>query len=186
MKTNKDFFQLKRCQFVRNQWPMLVQMTELLIYFQTIFMFLHSPLLWAGDVVEDPRAGFIQAFFSSFNLQLSFFTAPTKSNPKVTTGMNCWTGAGTEVARGAESCQTLPSSRNVGAQGDSFPFLLSGSPECCRHAVTSSASLLRTCLQRLPRALHSLLLQFEGSHLCFVLFCADTKLERAIANSKDK
>lgn len=64
-------------------------------------MFLHSPLLWAGDVVEDPRAGFIQAFFSSFNLQLSFFTAPTKSNPKVTTGMNCWTGTGTGVARGA-------------------------------------------------------------------------------------
>lgn len=48
-----------------------------------------------------PKGWIIQAFFSSFNLQLSFFTAPTKSNPKVMTGMNCWTGAGTEAARGA-------------------------------------------------------------------------------------
>lgn len=174
MKTNKDFFQLKRCQFVKNQWPVLVQMTELLIYFQTMCMFLHSPLLWAGDAVENPRAGFIHPLFSSLNLQLSFFTANTKSNPKITTDMNCWTGAGTEMESGAapraESCQTLSSSRNVGAQGDSVSFLLSASPERCRHAVPSSVSLLRTCLQRLPRAFHSLLWQFEGSHLCFVLF----------------
>lgn len=68
MKTNKDFFQLKRCQFVKNQWPMLLQVTELLIYFQTTYMFLHSPLLWAGHAVENPRAGFIQNLFSPLNL----------------------------------------------------------------------------------------------------------------------
>lgn len=51
--------------------------------------------------VENPRAGFIQTLFSPLNLQLSFFTANTKSKPKVMAGMKCWTGAGTEVPSGA-------------------------------------------------------------------------------------
>lgn len=73
---------------------MLLQMTELLIYFQIMYMFLQSPLLW-------PRARFIQTLFSSLNFNSHIFTANTKSNPKVMTGMNCWTEAGTEVASGA-------------------------------------------------------------------------------------
>lgn len=169
---------------------MLLQMTELLIYFQIMYMFLQSPLLWAGDAVEDPRARFIQTLFSSLNFNSHIFTANTKSNPKVMTGMNCWTEAGTEVASGAApgswEMSDPPRQQELGAQGDSFSFLLRGSPECCSHAVTSSALLLRTCLQRLSRAFHLLLLWFEGSHLCSVLFCVDIKSERATANSKDK
>lgn len=112
MKTNKDFFQLKRCQFVKNQWPVLLQMTELLIYFQTMYMFLHSALLWAGDAA--PKDWIHSTPFSFLNLQLSDFTANTKISPKVMTGMNCWTGAGAEVAIVAAPGRAVRTSPAVG------------------------------------------------------------------------
>lgn len=86
----------------------------------------------------------------------------------------------------AESLQTSLTAVTAGAQSDSFSFLLNRSVECFRLAVTYSASLLKTCLQRLPRAFHLLLLQFEGFHLRFKLFSVATKLERTISNSKEE
>lgn len=74
----------------------------------------------------------------------------------------------------------------AGAPSDSFSFLLNCSPECLRLAVTYSAPLLELCPQRLPRAFHLLLLQFEGSHLHFTPFSVATKSERTISKSKEK
>lgn len=85
----------------------------------------------------------------------------------------------------AESCQTLLGSRNW-ELGGAHPLFSSVVVRMLHDAVTSSALLLTTCLQTLPGAFHLLLLQFQGSHQCSRLFCVDTKLERATANSKDK
>lgn len=127
------------------------------IFPNSVHVFTQSTSLGWG-CSREPKGWIHSNTFFFFKFATLIFTANTEGNPKVMTGMSCWTGAGTEVASGAhqeaESCRTLPSSSKVGARGDSFSFLLRGSPECCRHAVTSSASLLTACLQRLPRASH--------------------------------